>query len=56
MRLINNFGFVQVWPVIVLPLILAYINRIVIPLKEEVLRRDFSGEYENYCLRVHRWL
>ena len=47
---------VQLWPVIVLPLTLAYINLIVIPLEEEVLRRDFRGEYENYCLRVRRWL
>ncbi len=47
---------VQVWPVIFLPLIFYYVNWIVIPLEEEVLKADFGNEYENYCLKVHRWL
>jgi protein-S-isoprenylcysteine O-methyltransferase Ste14 len=54
---LGEAGFLsQVWPVIFLPLILIYVNRVVIPLEEEVLKQDFKEEYENYCLRVHRWL
>ena len=45
----------QLWPVIALPLVMAYVNWVVIPLEEEVLRKDFKDEYENYCSRVHRW-
>jgi protein-S-isoprenylcysteine O-methyltransferase Ste14 len=46
----------QVWPLILLPLSLVYINFIVIPLEEEVLKNDFKEEYEKYCTQVHRWL
>jgi protein-S-isoprenylcysteine O-methyltransferase Ste14 len=46
----------QIWPLILLPLSLAYINFIVIPLEEEVLKNDFKEEYEKYCIQVHRWL
>jgi protein-S-isoprenylcysteine O-methyltransferase Ste14 len=46
----------QVWPVIFIPLIFSYVNWIVIPLEETVLKGDFGAEYENYCKRVHRWL
>jgi protein-S-isoprenylcysteine O-methyltransferase Ste14 len=46
----------QIWPILVLPLILAYVDRVVVPLEEKVLKQDFAEEYENYCARVHRWL
>ncbi len=45
----------QLWPVLALPLVMAYVNWVVIPLEEEVLRRDFNEEYENYCSCVRRW-
>jgi protein-S-isoprenylcysteine O-methyltransferase Ste14 len=47
---------IQLWPVILLPLTLAYVNLIVIPLEEEVLIGDFKEEYRKYCTRVHRWI
>jgi protein-S-isoprenylcysteine O-methyltransferase Ste14 len=54
---LGEAGFLtQVWPVIVLPLVIIYVNRIVIPLEEKILRRDFEGEYEMYCKQVRRWL
>ena len=54
---LGEAGFLsQLWPVMLLPLTLAYVNLIVIPLEEEVLKGDFKEEYENYCTRVHRWL
>jgi len=46
----------QFWPVMVLPMMLAYLNRIVIPLEEEILKKDFKEEYENYCAHVDRWI
>jgi protein-S-isoprenylcysteine O-methyltransferase Ste14 len=46
----------QIWPLILLPLSLVYINFIVIPLEEKVLKNDFKEEYEKYCTQVHRWL
>lgn len=47
---------VQIWPVLVLPLLLAYIQGIVIPLEEEVLSRVYGKEYEVFCSRVRRWV
>jgi protein-S-isoprenylcysteine O-methyltransferase Ste14 len=46
----------QVWPVILLPLTITYINWIVIPVEETVLTNDFKDDYTNYCKSVHRWL
>lgn len=46
----------QIWPVIVLPLLLAYIDRIVIPLEEGVLANDFGKQYTDYCKTVGRWI
>lgn len=46
----------QVWPLFVLPLVLAYVNWIVIPVEEDLLKKVFTDEYENYCRRVRRWL
>ena len=46
----------QVWPVIVLPLMLAYINSIVIPVEEARLKEVFEEDYERYCDRVRRWV
>jgi protein-S-isoprenylcysteine O-methyltransferase Ste14 len=54
---LGEAGFLtQLWPVFILPFMLAYINRIVIPLEEELLRDEFKEVYKDYCKRVHRWL
>jgi protein-S-isoprenylcysteine O-methyltransferase Ste14 len=54
---VGEAGFLtQVWPVIVLPFMLFYLNRIVIPLEEELLKKEFGEEYENYSARVRRWV
>ena len=45
----------QLWPVIVFPLIFAYVNWVIIPLEEEVLKNDFKDDYVNYCSQVRRW-
>ena len=46
----------QIWPIIVLPLMLAYLNWTVIPLEEERLKAVFPHEYLQYCSRVRRWI
>jgi protein-S-isoprenylcysteine O-methyltransferase Ste14 len=46
----------QVWPLVLLPLTVAYVNGIVIPLEESRLREVFGEEYEAYRSRVRRWL
>jgi protein-S-isoprenylcysteine O-methyltransferase Ste14 len=46
----------QIWPVIVLPLVLAYVDRIVIPLEERTLAETFGAAYAEYRARVGRWL
>jgi protein-S-isoprenylcysteine O-methyltransferase Ste14 len=46
----------QVWPLVVLPLVLAYLQWVVIPLEESRLRESFRAEYVAYCRRVRRWI
>lgn len=46
----------QVWPVLLLPLILAYLNWIVIPVEEDKLTQAFGETYERYRSEVRRWL
>jgi protein-S-isoprenylcysteine O-methyltransferase Ste14 len=46
----------EMWPVILLPLMLAYINFLVIPVEEENLRGVFGDAYRDYGTRVRRWL
>jgi protein-S-isoprenylcysteine O-methyltransferase Ste14 len=45
----------QIVPVILLPLTIAYLNRVVVPLEEGRLRTVFGSEYERYQARVRRW-
>jgi protein-S-isoprenylcysteine O-methyltransferase Ste14 len=45
----------QIWPVIVLPFMIAYLNWTVIPLEEAKLKEAFQDEYERYRARVRRW-
>ena len=46
----------QLWPVLLLPLVLAYLNWIVIPVEEAKLRQVFGSQYEEYRKRVGRWV
>ena len=46
----------HVWPVILLPLTLAYLNWVVIPVEEARLTEGFPEEYAAYRLRVRRWI
>jgi protein-S-isoprenylcysteine O-methyltransferase Ste14 len=46
----------DIWPVLLLPLLLAYINFIVIPVEEQNLRGVFGDTYQQYGERVGRWL
>jgi len=46
----------QIWPLALLPLVLAYLQWMVIPLEESRLRESFGAEYEAYCRRVRRWI
>jgi len=46
----------QLWPVILLPITLAYVNWVVIPLEQRKLTDVFGEEYARYQRRVRRWL
>ena len=46
----------QVWPVVLLPLTIAYLNWIVIPVEEARLHEFCGEEYEQYQARVRRWV
>ena len=46
----------DVWPVILLPLLLVYVNFVVIPVEEQNLRGIFGDAYQEYGARVGRWL
>jgi protein-S-isoprenylcysteine O-methyltransferase Ste14 len=46
----------EIWPAIVLPVLLAYINFVVIPVEEQNLRGVFGDAYQQYGARVGRWL
>jgi protein-S-isoprenylcysteine O-methyltransferase Ste14 len=46
----------QVWPVLLLPFTLAYLNWTVIPVEETKLADAFKDEYAEYRQRVRRWI
>lgn len=46
----------QLWPVIVLPLTIAYVHSMVIPVEEAKLTEVFGKDYESYRGRVRRWI
>jgi len=46
----------QVWPVLVLPLTMAYLNWMVIPVEEARLREVFQSKYDEYRASVRRWI
>jgi protein-S-isoprenylcysteine O-methyltransferase Ste14 len=45
----------QVWPVVLLPFTIAYLNWTVIPVEEAKLEEAFPYEYKQYRLQVRRW-
>jgi len=46
----------QVWPILLLPLVIAYLNWIVIPVEEARLTEVFGADYEQYRAKVRRWM
>jgi protein-S-isoprenylcysteine O-methyltransferase Ste14 len=46
----------QIWPLVLLPLTLAYVNWVVIPLEQRKLTEVFGEEYTRYQTRVRRWI
>ena len=46
----------QLWPVVFLPLVIAYVNWIVIPLEESKLHEAFGDQYDQYRARTGRWV
>ena len=46
----------QFWPVVLLPLTIAYVNWTVIPVEEAKLKEVFGADYDQYCARVRRWI
>ena len=46
----------QIWPAILLPLTIAYVNWTVIPLEESRLEEVFQDQYRQYRSRVRRWI
>jgi protein-S-isoprenylcysteine O-methyltransferase Ste14 len=45
-----------VWPLVLLPLVIAVLHWLVIQREEAYMQRTFRDEYQAYCRRVHRWL
>ena len=46
----------QVWPGALLPLVIAYLDRVVIPVEEARLREVFGERFRKYQSEVRRWL
>lgn len=46
----------ETWPLLLLPLPVAVMQQIVIPIEEESMAATFGESFEEYCSRVRRWL
>jgi protein-S-isoprenylcysteine O-methyltransferase Ste14 len=46
----------QIWPVLLLPLVIAYVNWIVIPVEEAKLGEVFGDAYDRYRSSIRRWI
>jgi protein-S-isoprenylcysteine O-methyltransferase Ste14 len=46
----------RLWPLVLLPLLVAYLQWMVIPFEESRLRGLFGDSYTGYCARVRRWI
>jgi protein-S-isoprenylcysteine O-methyltransferase Ste14 len=47
---------VQVWPLLLLPLPVAFVNAIVIPFEEARLRSVFGSAFDDYRGKARRWI
>jgi len=47
--------FTLLWPLILMPVPLWFLNRVMIPFEEARLRHIFDDRYDAYCERVRRW-
>ena len=47
---------VQIWPLLLLPLVVLYIHKTVIPIEEARLQEVFGDAYVQYCASVRRWI
>ena len=46
----------RLWPLLLLPAAIAWMQVVVIPFEERRLRETFGQAYADYCRRVRRWL
>ena len=46
----------EIWPLLLLPLVLLYVNFMIIPFEERRLHDVFGDAYQAYGARVRRWL
>jgi len=46
----------QLWPVLLLPAVIGYVNWVVIPVEEARLAEVFGEIYEQYRAKVRRWI
>jgi len=46
----------QIWPLLLLPIVLAYLHRTVIPVEEQRLSLAFGAAYTAYADLVRRWI
>ena len=46
----------QLWPIVLLPFPLFFLNSVVIPFEEGRLEKTFADEFSAYRRRVRRWL
>lgn len=44
------------WPIILLPVLFAAMDRYVVAREERYLAERFEASYSDYCKRVRRWL
>jgi protein-S-isoprenylcysteine O-methyltransferase Ste14 len=46
----------QICPLFIFPFIFYYVNYIIIPIEEDLLTKEFNGEYLEYQNKVPRWV
>jgi protein-S-isoprenylcysteine O-methyltransferase Ste14 len=46
----------HVWPLVLLPVVIAYVSVVVIPVEESKLIEVFGEQYAEYRARVRRWV
>jgi protein-S-isoprenylcysteine O-methyltransferase Ste14 len=46
----------HVWPLVLLPMVILYVDRVVVPLEERRLQETFGDGYARYCGTVRRWV